>query len=86
MIFLPVFVGVHKIPAGSSEDMIQNGWNSYKAEAQKRGLKPIRVRYNMEKGVAYCETEANSENEVREAHQGVQVPLEDVIEVKSTLE
>lgn len=83
---MAVFIGVHKIPAGLGEADLQNGWDSYKTEAQKRGLRPIRVRYNMEKGVAYCETEAPSENEVRDAHQNVQVPLEDVVEVKSTLE
>lgn len=83
---MSIFIGVHKIPTGLGEADIQNGWNSYKEEAVRRGLKPIRVRYNMAKGVAYCETEAPSENGVREAHESVQVPLEDVVEVKSTLE
>ena len=83
---MPIYIGVHKLAPGMSETDVQDGWNTYKGEAQRMGLKPVRVRYNIEKGAAYCETEASSENEVRQAHQNVQVPLEDVVEVKATLE
>ncbi len=81
---MPIFIGVHKLPETLSENEILEGWNGYKQEASKRGLRPIRVHYSLAKGVAYCETEAPSENDVREAHEGLKIPLEDVLEVKTS--
>lgn len=77
------FIGVHKLPAGMSEEELKAGYESYKEEAIKRGLRPMRAYFNLEKGFAYCETEAPSAEEVRTAHANVAIPLEEVIEVKT---
>ncbi|OGY27712.1 MAG: hypothetical protein A2864_02785 [Candidatus Woykebacteria bacterium RIFCSPHIGHO2_01_FULL_39_12] len=65
-----------------SESDVVNGFNIYKEAASKMGLKPLHAHISMEKGFAYCLTEAPSANEVREAHANA-VPLEDVVEVKT---
>lgn len=65
------------------EEKIKASWENYKAAATKRGLKPIRVHYNTDKKVGYCETEAPSATEVMEAHQEVAMPPQEIIEVKT---
>ncbi|MBI2594329.1 hypothetical protein HYW39_01385 [Candidatus Curtissbacteria bacterium] len=37
----------------------------------------------MEKGFAYCQTEAQSADQVHQAHSNASIPLEDVVEVKT---
>lgn len=78
------FLGVHKIPSGTedamSEDEIRDGFKKYKEAAAKLGLKASHVHISMEKGFAYCLTEADSADQVRTAHENI-APLEDVIEV-----
>ena len=78
-----LFLGVHKMIAGMEESQVENGFASYKQSAQAKGLKVLGAVYSMEKGFGYCQTEAESAEQVREAHQAVQVPLEDIIEVKA---
>lgn len=80
---MPLFLGVHKITGEVTEDTIQQGYQTYKQSAQGMGLKPLGAVYNMEKGFVYCQTEANSKEEVRKAHENVQIPLEDVVEVQA---
>ena len=60
-----------------------NGFNKYKEAAIKTGLTPLHAHYSLEKGFAYCVTEAQSADQVRQAHAQAEVPLEDVIEVKT---
>lgn len=79
---MSIFLGVHKIPAGMEEKAIIEGFEKYKESAKSKGLHPLSAVYNMEKGFAYCQTEAQSADQVREAHETAAVPLEDVIEVK----
>jgi hypothetical protein len=79
---MALFLGVHKIPAGMDENQITEGWNKYKGSASSKGLRILGAVYSKEKGFAYCQTEAQSADEVREAHQAVEIPLEDIIEVK----
>jgi len=79
---MALFLGVHKIPAGMDETQVNEGWNKYKESASSKGLKPLGAVYSMEKGFAYCQTEAESVDQVRDAHSAVEIPLEDVIEVK----
>ncbi|MBI2040088.1 DUF4242 domain-containing protein [Candidatus Microgenomates bacterium] len=79
---MALFLGVHKLGEGMSEEDVANGWNTYKQSATSKGLKPLGAVVSMEKGFAYCQTEAQSADQVREAHQAVEIPLEDVIEVK----
>lgn len=79
---MALFLGVHKLGEGMSEEDVSNGWNTYKQSASSKGLKTLGAVYSMEKGFAYCQTEAESADQIREAHQAVEIPLEDVIEVK----
>ena len=79
---MAIFLGVHKIPAGMGEAEVTNGWNTYKQSATVKGLRPLGAVVSMENSFAYCQTEAESADQVREAHSAVAIPLEDVIEVK----
>lgn len=79
---MSLFLGVHKIPSGMSEEQITEGFEKYKESAKAKGLNPLSAVYSLEKGFAYCQTEAQSASQVREAHESVSIPLEDVVEVK----
>lgn len=79
---MALFLGIHKISEGSPEQEIEDGYNKYKQAAQGMGLKPLGAVYSMAKGFAYCQTEAETEQQVKEAHEAVAVPPEDVVEVK----
>ena len=79
------FLGVHKtsdIGAMTDEDAA-NGFHKYKEAAAKMGLNATHAHYSLEKGFAYCLTEAQSADQVRQAHANAEIPLEDVIEVKT---
>lgn len=80
-----IFIGVHQVPSGKTAADMERGWSRYKKQATKQGLQPLRVRYNLPKGVAYCETDAPSAQAVRNAHQGIDLTLDDVIEIESEL-
>jgi len=80
---MKTFLGVHNAKeAGLSHDQIANSFKSYKEAASKSGITAQHAYYSEEKGFAYCITEANSEEEVRKAHQEANIPLEDVVEVE----
>lgn len=79
---MPVFLGIHKLPEGMQEADVVKGWGDYKANATASGLRPLGAAVSIEKGVAYCQTEAESADQVRQAHSGASIPLEDVVEVK----
>lgn len=76
------FLGVHKLDPSMSEADVVAGFETYKETATKMGLKPLHAHVSMEKGFAYCLTEANSAEEVQKAHEGA-APLADVVEVKT---
>ena len=79
------FLGVHKtaeIGAGTDQEAA-DGFQKYKDAASKMGLNATHAHYSLEKGFAYCITEAQSADQVRGAHASVDIPLEDVIEVKT---
>jgi hypothetical protein len=80
---ISVFLGVHKLQDGMSKEDVKAGYETYKKSAEEAGLKPLGVLVSMEKGFAYCQTEAESEDQVRQAHARVEIPLEDVIMVDS---
>lgn len=80
---MALFLGVHKIPAGMQESEVAEGYNKYKESARAKGLNPLSAVFSLGKGFAYCQTEAQSADQVREAHTAVEIPLEDVVEVKS---
>ncbi|HSX57869.1 MAG TPA: hypothetical protein VLE47_01190 [Candidatus Saccharimonadales bacterium] len=76
------FLGIHKLDPSTTEQDAVNGFNVYKEAALKMGLKPQHAHFSIEKGFAYCLTEATSAEEVRKAHEGA-VALEDVVEIKT---
>ena len=76
------FLGVHRLEADMSLEDVQSGFNKYKEEAAKIGIKALYAHYSLEKGLLYCLTEADSADQVRAAHQNISIPLEDVIEVR----
>lgn len=79
------FLGVHKMAdIGTTTDQeAADGFHKYKDAASKMGAIATHVHYSLEKGFAYCITEAPSADKVREAHASTDIPLEDVIEVKT---
>lgn len=82
MIFLALFLGVHKFE-NLGETEVQEGWEKYKQSATATGLRTLGAVVSLEKGFAYCQTEAESADQVRAAHQSAEIPLEDVVEVKA---
>lgn len=80
---MPLFLGIHKITSEVSESDIVEGFSKYKERAKSKGLNPLSAVYSIEKGFAYCQTEADNAQQVRQAHEDVAIPLEDVVEVKS---
>ncbi|MCL4365744.1 DUF4242 domain-containing protein [Patescibacteria group bacterium] len=64
-----------------TEDEAEEKYDMYEDSAKKDGLNPISAVYNAEKGFAYCQTEADSAEQVRAAHEKVNIPLEDVMEI-----
>lgn len=79
---MALFLGVHKLLPEMLGKDVEEGFEKYKQSAREAGLSPISAVYSLEKGFAYCQTEASSAEEVRTAHEKVEIPLEDVIEVK----
>jgi hypothetical protein len=80
---MALFLGIHKIPAGTKQQDIIDSFNKYKTAAEEKGISAVSAVYSLEKGFAYCQTEAESAEQVKDAHVAAGVPLEDVIEVKS---
>ena len=78
---MALFLGMHDMGGPSTDEETQANWSKYKAAAGKRGSKGLRVHYNSAKGKAFCLTEADSEDQVRAAHQDANIPLNDVLEV-----
>lgn len=79
---MTLFLGVHKLMPEMKAKDIEEGFEKYKQKAKEAHLNPISAVYSIEKGFAYCQTEASSADEVKSAHEKAEIPLEDVIEVK----
>lgn len=77
---MPLFLGKHKFPADAD---IEAGWAKYKQSATEMGLKPLKALISKEAGQAYCQTEADTKEQVEEAHNKAEVPFEEIIEVES---
>ena len=79
------FLGVHKMADidAMTDQEAADSFSKYKEATSKMGLNATHVHYSLEKGFAYCITEAESADKVREAHANADIPLEDVIEVKT---
>ena len=59
----------------------KEGWEAYCKAAKDMGLKPLVVMVSMERRSGICQTEADSIDEVKKAHEVAHIPLEDVYEV-----
>jgi hypothetical protein len=79
------FLGIHKTAdlGAMTDEAAVEGFNKYKEAAINMGLTPIEAIYSLEKGFAYCVTEAESAEKVKEAHASVSMALEDVVEIKT---
>lgn len=64
-----------------SEQRVREGWVGYCQSCRSLGLTPLGAVVSRERKVVYCQTEADSADQVRAAHAGVAIPLEDVLEV-----
>lgn len=82
---MAIFLGVHKMSdiGAVTDQAAADGFHKYKDAANKMGLNATHAYYSLEKGFAYCITEAENVDKVREAHASVNIPLDDVIEVKT---
>ena len=80
---MSVFIGIHKMDGPVEESIIKEGWPAYKEACEKHGAKAIRVDYNAQKGIAYCQTEADSEHEVHEAHEDIKMMPQEIFEIKT---
>lgn len=80
---MPFYIGVHKFPQSLSDEEIEGKWTKYKQSCASMGLKPVRLHYNGAKASAFCETEAKSDEDVRQAHEAAGLTVDEVIEVKT---
>jgi hypothetical protein len=79
---MALFLGVHKIPSGATDEDVMGNYEKYKNGAQEKGIIAVSAVYNLEKGFAYCQTEAESAQQVIDAHTAANVPVEEIIEIK----
>ncbi len=79
---MALFLGVHKIPSGATDEDVVGNYEKYKLGAQEKGIAPVSAVYNLEKGFAYCQTEADTSEQVADAHTAANVPIDEIIEIK----
>ena len=79
---MPLFLGKHKLEPGMKDSDVIEGFNKYKKSAEDSGIHALSAVYSTDRGFAYCQTEADSADQVRKAHETSSIPLEDVIEIK----
>lgn len=70
------------MPEGTTLEQVKESWEKYKQASLAKGLKPLHAHYNIEKGVAYCETDATNMQEVEDAHKDASVPFEEIVQVE----
>ena len=59
----------------------KESWEAFCKVAKDMGLKPLGVIVSMERRSALCQTEADSIEQVKKAHEEAHIPLEDVYKV-----
>ncbi|HSX27463.1 MAG TPA: nickel-binding protein [Patescibacteria group bacterium] len=79
---MALFIGLHTMGEGMTEDMARQSWESYKAACAKLGLSPQHAHISTQQGKAFCITEADSADSVQKAHDEAKVPIDEVMEVK----
>ncbi len=78
---MAIFLGVHEFGEPISQEKMDDNWARYSESAQKHGAKAHKVFYNLEQGRSWCVTEAESADVVHAAHNDVELPTKDLIEV-----
>lgn len=79
---MPIFLGIHEMDGGVTEDQLKEIWYNYQAAAQKHGAEAWKVYFNAEEGKAYCITEAKSKDDVDAAHTDLGMPTKETVEVQ----
>ncbi len=77
------FLGIHKLTSDITDSKVAEAFEGYKQAAQDEGITAISAMYSLDKGFAYCQTEAENAEQVRKAHEKAQGALDDVIEIKT---
>jgi len=80
---MALFLGVHDMGQSVPEEQMTGGWQAYKAACEKSGCKALHAHISPETGKAFCITEASSADEVRAAHDVANVPLKEIIPIKT---
>jgi hypothetical protein len=82
---MPQFLGIHDtndILIDTSKPLDGDPWEAYKKSCVLHNCKPLHVHSNKSVGKAFCVTEASSAEEVRAAHEDINLKLQDLIEVE----
>ncbi len=80
---MATFVGIHDMGGSMTDDQAQATWEKYKAACDKLGYSGLHVHYSGEKGRSFCLTEAPTADEVQKAHDEAQIPVNEILEVKT---
>lgn len=80
---MPIFLTIHKLPSGMTENEARTNYDTYKKSAIEAGLKPLGAVVSFEKGFSHCQTEADTAEQVRKAHSKVNAPIVEIIKVLS---
>jgi len=78
---MALFIGVHNM-SGITDDIAQQSWSAYKEACTRLGGNPKHTHYSLEKGKAFCLTEASSADIVQKGHDEANIPISEIIEVK----
>ncbi len=79
---MALFIGLHNMGDGVTEEMVEQSWEAYKAACAELGCSAQQVHASAEQGRAFCITEAASADLVKQAHDQANVPVNEVLEVK----
>jgi hypothetical protein len=78
---MTILLTIHKLQPGMNKNDIRKNYEIYKKSAIEAGLKPLGAVASLKKGFAHYQTEAETAEQVRQAHSKVQVPIEDIVKV-----
>lgn len=79
---MPVFLGMHDFEKALTKEQMEDNWKRYSESAKLHGAEAWKVYYNLEAGRTWCVTEAKSAEDVNAAHNDVDLPTEELIEVQ----
>jgi hypothetical protein len=80
---MATFLGIHDLGGSIEDEKFQANWAAYKKACDELGCSATHVHVNTDKGRAFCITEASDIGQVQKAHDKVQVPVVEIIEVSN---